>query len=49
MNTLDALQKRKSIRGYLDKTVEKEKLNLILKYGKKAPHAGPFQYLIYVT
>jgi nitroreductase len=43
MNTLDALQKRKSIRGYLDKTVEKEKLNLILKYGNKAPNAGPFQ------
>jgi FMN reductase [NAD(P)H] len=43
MNTLDALQKRKSIRGYLDKAVEKEKLNLILKYGNKAPNAGPFQ------
>jgi len=42
MNTLDALQKRKSVRGYLDKPVEDEKLKVILKYGNKAPNAGPF-------
>lgn len=42
MNTLEALQKRKSVRGYLDIPVEDEKLKSILKYGNKAPNAGPF-------
>lgn len=41
MNTLEALQARKSIRGYLDKPVEAGKLKTILKYGNKAPNAGP--------
>lgn len=42
MNTLEALQARKSIRGYLDKPVEADKLKAVLKYGNKAPNAGPF-------
>lgn len=45
METLEALDTRKSVRGYLDKPVEKEKLDAILKYGNKAPIAGQ----IYMT
>lgn len=42
MNTIEALQKRKSVRGYTSQPVEEEKLKTILKYGNKAPNAGPF-------
>ncbi len=40
MNTLDALEARKSVRGYQDRPVEEEKLAAILKYGNQAPIAG---------
>ena len=37
MNVLEALKERKSVRAYLDKKVEKEKINLILNSAKHAP------------
>lgn len=46
MNTIDALEARRSVRGYLDKPVEDDKLKLILKYGNKAPNAGPFHMTV---
>ncbi|MCD8019787.1 MAG: nitroreductase family protein [Clostridiales bacterium] len=46
MNTIDALEARRSVRGYLDKPVEEDKLKLILKYGNKAPNAGPFHMTV---
>lgn len=46
MNTLEALQKRKSIRGYLGRSVEEDKLKTILKYGNKAPNAGDFHMTV---
>lgn len=35
MNTMDDL------RGYLEQPVKADKLKTILKYGNKAPNAGP--------
>lgn len=46
MNTLEALAKRKSVRGYTSQPVEQEKLETILQYGNKAPNAGPFQMTV---
>ena len=46
MNALEALQSRKSVRGYLDKPVEDDKLEAILKAGTKAPNAGPFHMTV---
>lgn len=40
METLEALEARKSVRGYQDKPVEEGKIDIILKYGNKAPIAG---------
>ncbi|MEA2111509.1 MAG: nitroreductase [Campylobacterota bacterium] len=37
MNVSQALLQRKSVRAYLDKTVEKEKIELILEHAKHAP------------
>ncbi|MDO5852334.1 MAG: nitroreductase family protein [Methanobacteriaceae archaeon] len=42
MNTIETLEKRKSIRGYTSQEVEDQKLKTILKYGNKAPNAGEF-------
>ena len=41
MNAIEAIMARKSVRGYLPKPVEDEKLNTILAAGNKAAHAGP--------
>jgi len=46
MNTIDAIMARRSVRGYLDKPVEDEKLNTLLKIGNKAPVAGPFHMTV---
>ena len=46
MNTLEALAKRKSVRGYTSQAVEPEKLETILQYGNKAPNAGPFHMTV---
>lgn len=40
MDVFEALEKRRSVRWYEDKPVEKEKLEKILHYGKIAPIAG---------
>ena len=46
MHTLEALQARKSIRGYLSTAVEEEKLLTVLQYGNRAPNAGPFHMTV---
>jgi nitroreductase len=40
MDVLDAIKTRKSVRKYLNKTVEKKKLTAILKAGRLAPSAS---------
>jgi len=40
MDALDAIRIRKSVRTYLNKTVEKEKLDAILEAGRLAPSAS---------
>jgi nitroreductase len=40
MNVFDAITKRKSVRAYLDKPVEKEKLLKVLEAAHLAPSAG---------
>ena len=39
MNVFEAIEARRSIRGYLDKAVEEEKLTRILEAGRRAPSA----------
>ncbi|MBE0498947.1 MAG: nitroreductase [Campylobacterales bacterium] len=43
MNVLEALRKRKSVRSFLDKEVEKEKIKTILDNAKRAPSAANTQ------
>lgn len=43
MNTLDAINTRRSVRRYLDRPVEYEKLTTILDAAGKAPSAGNLQ------
>ncbi len=43
MNVIDAIKKRKSVRSYLDKPVEKEKLLNILEAARLAPSAFNLQ------
>jgi nitroreductase len=43
MNVLDAIKTRKSVRAYLDKPVEDEKLDTILKAARLAPSAANLQ------
>ena len=40
MNVLDAIRTRKSVRKYLDKAVEEDKLLAILEAGRLAPSAS---------
>ena len=40
MDVLDAIRKRKSVRKYLNKTIDKEKLLTILEAGRIAPSAS---------
>ena len=40
MDVMEAIKKRKSIRGYQNKEVEEEKLNLVLEAGRLAPSAS---------
>ncbi len=40
METLECIRTRRSVREFLDKPVEKEKLGIMLKAGKQAPSAG---------
>jgi len=43
MNVIDAIKTRKSVRAYLDKPVENEKLDTILKAARLAPSAVNLQ------
>ena len=40
MNVVEAIKKRASVRSYLDKPIEDEKLNAVLEAGRLAPSAG---------
>ena len=40
MNIFDVIKMRKSVRRYLNKPVEDDKLSLILEAGRLAPSAG---------
>jgi len=40
MKVVDAIKARKSVRAYLDKPVENDKLNTVLKAGRLAPSAS---------
>ncbi len=40
MNVLEAIKKRRSVRNYLDRSIEEEKLNAVLEAGRLAPSAG---------
>jgi nitroreductase len=46
MNVSEAIQKRKSIRAYLDKPVPAEDLAKIVEAGRWAPNAGEFQICV---
>ena len=43
MNVMDAIKTRKSVRAYLDKPIEDEKLNAVLEAGRLAPSASNSQ------
>ena len=43
MNVFDAIKKRHSVRRYLDKVIEEEKLNVVLEAGRLAPSAKNLQ------
>jgi|YelNatPaOPRAMG01_1025707.scaffolds.fasta_scaffold02937_14 nitroreductase len=50
MNVIEAINARQSIRAYLQKEIEPEKLNIILSAANRAPSAGNLQsYQIYVV
>ena len=40
MNVVEAIKKRRSVRSFLDKQIEKEKLNAVLEAGRRAPSSG---------
>jgi FMN reductase [NAD(P)H] len=42
MDVFEAIQKRKSIRAYLDRPVPADELEKIIEAGRWAPNAGPF-------
>ena len=46
METLEAINKRKSIRAYKDEQITKEELDAIVGVANKAPNAGPFQVTV---
>jgi nitroreductase len=48
MDVLDAIKKRRSIRQYLDKPVEEEKVDLVLEAARLAPSAKNVQECRYV-
>ena len=49
MDVFEAIKKRKSIRGYLDKPIEEEKLKRVLEAGRLAPSAKNAQDWKYVV
>ena len=49
MNVMEAIRRRRSIRAYLDKPVEDEKLEAVLEAGRLAPSASNRQEWRYVV
>ena len=49
MNVIEAIRRRRSIRAYLDKPVEEEKLEAVLEAGRLAPSASNRQEWRYVV
>jgi len=43
MNVMDAIKARKSVRAYLAKSIEEEKLNAVLESARLAPSAANLQ------
>ena len=43
METLEAINKRKSVRAYKDEQITEDELDTIVGVANKAPNAGPFQ------
>lgn len=46
MNTLEAIEKRKSVRSYQSKGIEQRDMDLLLKAANNAPKAGEFQITV---
>lgn len=46
MDTLEALKSRKSIRSYLQKSIEKQKLDMLVDTAKGAPKAAPLHLTV---
>lgn len=49
MNVIDAINKRRSIRKFEDKPVEKEKIDLLLRAAMQAPSAvneQPWEFIV---
>jgi FMN reductase [NAD(P)H] len=46
METLEAIEKRKSVRAYKPEQISDEALSAIIKAGQSAPNAGPFQLTV---
>lgn len=46
METFDAINSRRSIRGYKDEQITESELSAILDVANKAPNAGPFQVTV---
>lgn len=46
MELTEAINKRKSVRGYESKQISEEELEAILSVANKAPNAGPFQVTV---
>jgi nitroreductase len=46
MEVFEAIEKRKSVRSYLDESVDGEDLKKIIETGKKAPQAGEFHITV---
>jgi len=49
MNVMEAIRQRRSVRAYLDKPVEEEKLEAVLEAGRLAPSASNSQEWRYVV
>ncbi len=46
METFEAIAKRKSVRSYLDRPIESEKLEAVLNAGMSAPRAGKIAFTV---
>jgi nitroreductase len=46
MSILEVIEKRRSVRDYLDEEIDEKDLKIIVETGKKAPKAGPFHITV---